>query len=316
MKLDLNLLKRLLVINHPSKHEWEMLSAIINECYNIRGLHFEMDGYCNIFITKNTSNPDYYPCVVCHTDSVVSCDHKGLKIKNNRITGYDKMTKKQTALGADDTNGICCALQLLKVIPDLKVCFTTEEEIGFCGAEYASDNIDFFYNVSYMIQADRRGKADLITHTNGIHSASEIWLQEVSGLMAKFKYSEEYGIGTDVGVLSEKLQISGVNISCGYYNEHTVNETTVIPELQNCLNFMEAILKTVPLDKQYEIKVDYRPYSRYYNYYDMYEPKASSPDDAMKHVDTSYDFPRDDDYLACDHCHTYDCMNCKIYPSY
>lgn len=316
MKLDLNLLKRLLLINHPSKHEWPMLSAIINECYKIGGLHFEMDGYCNIFITKNSTNPDYYPCVVAHTDQVTSCDHKKLKIKNNRITGYDSTTHKQIALGADDTNGICCALQLLKVIPDLKVCFTTEEEIGFLGAEYASDNIDFFYNVSYLIQADRHGKSDLITHTNGIDSASEVWLQEISGIMAKYHYQEEWGIGTDIGVLAEKLQLSAVNISCGYYSEHTVNETTVIPELQNCLNFMEEILKTVPLDKQYEIKIDYRPYSRYYydSFYDSYEPRSKT--DLMDTNNRDYDFPRDDDYLACDHCHTYDCMNCKIYPAY
>ena len=311
MKLDLNLLKRLLVIDHPSKHEWPMLSAIINECYKIGNLYFEMDGYCNIFITKNTSNPDFYPCVVAHTDCVIPCEHKKIKMKGNKIVGIDGKTNKRTALGADDTNGICCALQLLKALPDLKVCFTTEEEIGFLGAEYAADNIDFFYNVSYMIQADRRGNKDLITHTNGIHSASEAWLQEVSGIMAKYHYSEQYGIGTDIGVLAEKLQISGVNISCGYSSEHTVNESINVADLQNCLNFMLEIIKTVPLDKQYEIKIEYKPYTRYYDeyykhYYDDYEPKALGYDD----------FPKDDEHLACEHCSTYDCMNCKIYPDY
>lgn len=68
MKLDLNLLKRLLVIDHPSKQEWPMLSAIINECYKIDGLEFSIDSYANIFIIKNTTNPEYYPCIVAHTD--------------------------------------------------------------------------------------------------------------------------------------------------------------------------------------------------------------------------------------------------------
>ena len=49
MKLDLALLKRLLVIDHPSKQEWPMLSFIINECYKIGNLEFEMDCYNNIF---------------------------------------------------------------------------------------------------------------------------------------------------------------------------------------------------------------------------------------------------------------------------
>lgn len=303
MKLDLNLLKRALSINHPSKKEWPMLTFIINECYKIGGLDFEMDGYCNIFITKNTSNPEFFPCVIAHTDHVVSCDHKEVRIKNNKIWGRDKMTGKQTALGADDTNGICCAIQLLKEIPDLKVCFTTEEEVRFLGADYASDNIDFFYNVSYMIQADRHGNSDLITYTNGIYSASEYWLQEVSGLMAAFKYKEAYGLGTDVGVLSEQLQLSGVNISCGYYDEHKATEYTIISELQNCLNFMEAILKTVPIDKQYPIKIGYKAYNRYFDYEPEMEPNTKFDD-----------YPRDYDYIPCDHCEEYDCMNCKKYP--
>jgi len=294
MKLDVNLLKRLYAINHPSKHEWPMLSFIINECYKIGDLHFEQDGYCNIFITKNTSNPDFYPCVICHTDQVTSCDHKEVRIKDGRVYGKDKFTGKQVALGADDANGICCALQLLKVVPDLKVVFTTEEEVGFLGADYATSNIDFFYNVSYMIQADRRGNSDLITFTNGIYSASQAWLQEITGIMAEYGYKEEYGIGTDVGVLSEKLQLSGVNISCGYYKEHTNSESTVLTELEKCLNFMLAIITNVPLDKQYEIKVDYKAYNSYYDSY------------------TFNDYPSDD--LACEHCKTYDCMNCKIYP--
>ena len=166
-----------------------------------------------------------------------------------------------------------------------------------------------------MIQADRRGKSDLITHTNGIDSASEIWLQEISGIMAKYGYSEAWGIGTDIGELAEKLQLSGVNISCGYSAEHTVNESTNIIDLQNCLNFMLEIIQTVPLDKQYEIKIDYRPYSRYFDY--TREPIKDSYTEPYGYLKDSYDHPGyDDEYLACDHCSTYDCMNCKIYPGY
>ena len=315
MKLDLNLLKRLYSIDHPSKHEWDMLSLIINECYKIQNLHFEIDGYCNIFITKNTSNPDFYPCVICHTDCVIPCSNKEVKIKNNKIWGKDKSTGKQVALGADDANGICCALQLLKAVPDLKVCFTTEEEIGFTGADYATDNVDFFYNVSYMIQADRHGGSDLITYTNGIYSASELWLQEISGLMAKYKYTEAFGIGTDVGVLTEKLEISGVNISCGYYFEHRNDEYTLISELQNCLDFMLDIINTVPIDQQYTVKIDYKPY----NYFKDIEPECFDKTENRKeaHLDDypkENDYFRDDPYYACAYCKNYDCMNCKIYP--
>ncbi len=300
MKLDLNLLKRLLVIDHPSKKEWPMISFIINECYKIGGLEFEVDHYSNIFITKNTTNPTYYPCVVAHMDCVLPHTNKQVKIKHGKIFGKNSVSGKQIGLGMDDANGICCAIQLLKEVSDLKVCFTTEEEIGFWGASEAAENIDFFCDVSYMIQADRRGSSDLITYTNGIHSASEDWLKEITGLMAKYSYSEEYGIGTDIGELASKLQLSGVNISCGYMKEHTNQEYTVIKDLENCLNFMLEILKTVPIDKQYEIKAE--PYSYYYH------PTSSTLKSKYSYYD---DYPVDDSFVSpCANCMDFDCMNC------
>ena len=306
MKLDLRLLKRLLVIDHPSKQEWPMLSFIINECYKIGGLDFEMDSYNNIFITKNSSNPEYYPAVVCHTDCVLPHKNKQVDIQQGKIFGKDVKTNKRIGLGMDDANGICCAIQLLKSIPNLKVCFTTEEEIGYNGAYSAAENIDFWYNVSYMIQADRHGKSDLITFTNGIDSASDKWLEEASGVMAEFGYSEAPGIGTDIGVLAEELKISGVNISCGYYKEHTDKEYTIISELQNCLNFMEKLLFTIPTDKQYDIKIEYVPRTQTYGGWD-WNCRSDAYDDSPREYD-------DDDDLPCHYCTDYDCMNCKKNP--
>ena len=54
-----------------------MISFIINYCYNVGGIFFEIDSKNNIFITKNTTNPESYPCLVAHMDEV----HKH---KNNR----------------------------------------------------------------------------------------------------------------------------------------------------------------------------------------------------------------------------------------
>ena len=195
-------------------------------------------------------------------------------------------------------------MQLLKEIPDLKVCFTTEEEIGFRGAEAAVDNIDFFCDVSYFIQADRHGSSDLITYTNCVYSASELWLQEITPIMAKYKYAEEWGLGTDIGVLAEQLQLSGVNVSCGYYREHTDSEYTIISELENCLNFIKEIIETVPLDKQYEIKIDYYAYNKYWN---KWEPEY----DDYKSLTDPYSSPREyDDDIPCTTCQDYDCMHC------
>lgn len=315
MKLDLNLLKKLLVIDHPSKQEWPMLSFIINECYKIGNLEFEMDHYNNIFITKNTTDPEYYPLIVAHCDCVLPHKNKEVVIKNNNIYGKDSKTGKRIGLGCDDAVGVCMAIQLLKIIPDLKVLFTTEEEVGFVGATEAAENIEFFFNVGYMMQADRRGEHDLITHTNGIYSANNDWLDKIAPITLKYKYKEEFGIGTDIGELAGLLGISGVNISCGYSKEHTDNEWMSISAAQNCLNFMEEILKTVPLDIQYTIDVK----QCYYGYYSGRGKEIENEVKSLKdyygyYGNDDYGYPTDTDYFPCDHCTNMDCMHCdKFY---
>ena len=301
MKVNLRLLKRLYLIDHESTKEHDMISFILNYCYKIPHLTFSIDSKCNLFITKNTTNPENYACVVAHMDTVHSfTSARELVIKDNIITAQYIKSGIQCGLNADDCNGILVALQLLETLPNLKVCLTTQEEIGGNGAEEAVDNIEFFLDVRYLVQADRRGNKDLITYTNGINSASEKFVEDIHPLMEKYGYIENSGTFTDVGVLSSELLISGVNISCGYYNEHTFREYCNINELNNCLNFIHDII--VSLDGQntvYEIKAQ-KPYKDTYTYnyssYDNYKYN-DSPNDG-------YDLP-------CDNCIDQDCMHCK-----
>ena len=303
MKVNLKLLKRLYLIDHESTNEHDMISFILNYCYKIPHLTFSIDKECNLFITKNTTNPEKYACVVAHMDTVHNfTSARELIIKNNIITAQYIKSGFQCGLNADDCNGILVVLQLLETLPNLKVCFTTQEEIGGKGANEATNNIEFFLDVRYMIQADRRGKDDLITHTNGIDSASTKFIEDIRPLMEKYGYSEGVGTFTDIGILANELLISGVNISCGYYDEHTLKESCNIDELNNCLNFIHDII--ISLDGQdtvYEIEAQ-KPYENIYTHdyskdnYDNYEDN---------------DFPNDDYTLPCDHCINQDCMRCK-----
>lgn len=303
MKVNLKLLKRLYLIDHESTNEHDMISFILNYCYKIPHLTFAIDKERNIFITKNTTNPENYACVVAHMDTVHDfTSARELVIRNGIISARYIKSGIQCGLNADDCNGILVALQLLETLPNLKVCFTTQEEIGGKGADEAANNIEFFLDVRYLIQADRRGNDDLITHTNGINSASEKFVEDIQPLMEKYGYSEETGTFTDIGVLANELLISGVNVSCGYYNEHTFREYCIIDELNNCLNFIHDII--VFLDKQdtvYDIKAQ-KPYRSSYDYdYGKYDYGN------YKYNDSPYDGYD----LPCDHCSDQDCMHCK-----
>lgn len=315
MKLNTKLLKDLYMIDHPSGSEQQMITFILNYCKNIPNITFELDHYNNLFVTKNTNNPETYACLLAHTDQIET--NKGayrVYESNGVMYGLHKIDGSRCGLGCDDANGICVALQMLEELPDLKVIFTTEEEVGAKGAIEACFNTDFLYNIRYFLQADRRGSSDLITHTNGIDVVTDEFILDLSPIINKYGYSENTGTFTDVGELVENVRVCGVNISCGYYLEHTANEYCKISELENCLNFIYEILTTLTSDKQYHIEV-LNKYSSNYSYYWDYEPQPDKAEEEYPSESNDYysDFS---DNLPCDKCRDMDCMNCKFLNDY
>lgn len=290
MKLNLKLLKKIFLAERPPGKEQETISLILNYCKNIQNLTYKLDSENNLFITKNTNNQKHVSCIIAHMDSIIT--HKGerlISIRNNEIKGFQKIDHTQCSLGADDGIGICIALQLLNKLEDIKVIFTTKEEAGGIGAYTACYNIDFFKNVNFFIQADRKGNSDLITNTNGIKSGSIDFVSDISDLSEKYGYKENTGTFTDVGIFAEEFQLSGVNVSCGYRNEHTKSEYTVISDAENCLNYIHDILVKLNNHNPYKIET-LRCNWMYYNI-NFYKE--------IQH--------------ACNTCTDFDCLNCKWY---
>ena len=139
--------------------------------------------------------------------------------------------------------------------------------------------------------------------------------------MLKYGYKEDpTGTLTDVGELCGELRLAGCNISCGYYNQHTSKEFTRVSELQNCLNFMEEIINTLP-SKQYDLEVKYDNYYGYHDPYGLYDdydfdwkPDITAwdkYDEACKKAEQ--ESPKEIDYesIPCDTCRDMDCMHCK-----
>lgn len=311
MKLNTKLLKDLYMIDHPSGSEQQMITFILNYCKNIPNITFELDHYNNLFVTKNTNNPETYACLLAHTDQIET--NKGayrVYESNGVMYGLHKIDGSRCGLGCDDANGICVALQMLEELPDLKVIFTTEEEVGAKGAVEACFNTDFLYNIRYFLQADRRGSSDLITHTNGIDVVTDEFILDLSPIINKYGYSENIGTFTDVGELVENVKVCGVNISCGYYLEHTANEYCKLSELENCLNFIYEILTTLTSDKQYHIEV-LNKYSSNYNYYWDFEPHSCDKAEEEYPLELNDCYSDFSDNLPCDKCRDMDCMNCK-----
>lgn len=153
--------------------------------------------------------------LVAHLDTVFSEQPKQLF--------YDR--KKDTILalgggaGFDDRAGVYAILKILKETQKLSLPLPTviitlgEEDYGIGAREAGEEYQNTVNSLNYMIELDRANKNDCVFYqcTN----------QKFKDYIASFGFEQQSGSYTDITFLMEYLQICGVNLSIGYYEEHT-----------------------------------------------------------------------------------------------
>ena len=149
-------------------------------------------------------------------------------IERNNIVSREK-----GILGADDRAGVSIILNLLKEVgdyrevPPLKFIFTVGEEEGQYGAE--SIDPDFFEDVSFGISLDRKNCKDIVYKSNSKEYSNLEFAERVARVSSRI-FSEEnafvpcQGGISDLRVWSEKDTRPCVNLSVGYFDEHTDKE--------------------------------------------------------------------------------------------
>lgn len=236
----MELLEKLYAIHSPSGGEKPMRKFIRKwVTNNIEGVELHYDNVGNMYFTKGKC--DTYPCVVAHLDQVQSKHSADFTtfVHEGVIYGWSPSSNQQEGLGADDKNGIWIALKCLERFDVLKVAFFNSEEIGCVGSRSAE--MDFFKDCRFIIQPDRRGAHDLITEICYSDICSDEFKKDLDAEL--FGYVATNGLMTDVLELSERgVGLSCINVSCGYYEPHTNNETTRIEDLVNCYNFVAHII--------------------------------------------------------------------------
>ena len=284
----MELLKQLYKIHSPSGNERVMKKFIRKYVWkHIPDVKIETDRKGNLYLIKGVA--ETYPCIVAHLDQVQrehSKDFIPVETKE-LIFGYSPRNRKQEGLGADDKNGIWIALKCLKKCKTLKVALFVEEETGCQGSNQA--DMDFFKDCRFVIQPDRRGYKDLITTIGWTDLCSADFLKAIG--YEKFSYQETEGLFTDVLTLKERgLEVSCINLSCGYYEAHTDREFTVKKDLLNCLKLVEHIIETCT--------------DVYRHIYNMYREDESGPflyeDEYAEAVDEIFGMLDADDSLSVD----------------
>lgn len=166
-----------------------------------------------------------YPVLlVAHMDTV----HKQ-RVKTVVYTKGNVLSSPQ-GIGGDDRCGIYMILSIIQKY-HCSVLFTEDEEIGcvgatkFCKTKYV-ENLD----VNYMIELDRKGSKDAVFYSNGNEKFQE-WICD-----KEIGFEKDFGSYTDICEIMEASGIAGVNLSCGYYKEHTLEEHVKVDEMEANIN--------------------------------------------------------------------------------
>lgn len=151
--------------------------------------------------------------LVAHMDTVFS--------KPPTAIFYDEVKQvmwSPEGLGADDRAGIFI---ISKIVADTKlrptIILTCFEESGGIGA----NNLTYDYivppmDLKFMIELDRRGIDDCVFY--------ECKNKSFQQYIEKFGFTTRRGIFTDISIIAPAWNISAVNLSVGYIEEHSRTE--------------------------------------------------------------------------------------------
>lgn len=267
MSLKTSRLEEIMNIQSKSYDQDKMVSFIEGKITEYGGV-FEYDVKGNLYGTKGDAKT--YPCVVAHTDTVHAIiPNKYYKVLTvgDKMFAIDYRDCNRTGIGGDDKVGIFLALECFKNQSIMKVAFFLDEEVGCRGSNDA--NYEWFDNVSFAMQGDRRGYYDVTKSIMGLKMYDDKFKEAVKPIFERYGKEEVTGGLTDVYTLGKrKVNICMFNSSCGYYAPHTKDEYIVISEVMLTYEFFKDCVDTLFKEgERWEMKRK-SSYSQDYNYRD------------------------------------------------
>ena len=262
-------------------------------------------GYKNVISFWHPENGYIYAegtlpiCLVAHMDRVYHEDIKTINAvslldTNGKIVDV-RMFSKQ-GIGGDDRCGVYSILQMLKLGHRPSVLFFMGEEIGCCGARRFTEDFpkDFLSNVNCFIEIDRRGNHDCVRYSDDNDALTKV--------IETFDFKFAWGSCTDISKLMPHFGISGINLSSGYYNEHSgKTEFISIKDLNYLIKRLDKILSSDKFNEKFEYKSRPSVYSYPHYYRPIYDsvPKNKS----FEQLSLLQDMPYIDNQIDnCEYC--------------
>lgn len=210
-------------------------------------------------------------CLTAHMDTV----HKELiKYVDIKKENGKHIISSPQGIGGDDRCGIYMILKILEAGFRPSIVFCEDEEIGCVGSNKFTDT-KFIKNLSkmyFLIELDRGGFKNVVFYDDANNDFHDFVLDTI-------EYKEEIGSYSDICELSPVCGISSVNIACGYYKAHRLEEYVIMEEMES------AIKKTIKLMKEglkNKIRYEYienkiTSFNKYSDYYDdWYDVQSTS----------------------------------------
>ena len=226
---------------------------------------YQIIKYPKFIIVRPIDTIGYAPLICAHYDTVVG----GIP---SIVTKNDTISANGTPVGGDDRCGVAIALSLIQDKAVATFAFFDEEERGAGGSK------SFLLSESWIAKAsscyiglDRRGDSDAAVYSYESESLLNI--------VGKYGYKKALGSMTDVSVIESQLPKATVNLSVGFYKEHTPMETIVIRDTYatyiNMLSIIEDIGERLFVDIEEVNTWRNTFYDEDYNF-DKYMPKEKS----------------------------------------
>lgn len=224
---------------HGSQGEAQWIKLHILNELNIRNIQWHFDDARNIHVDRRNieSNPNPRPSrtlFVAHTDTVHKDDngYQRVTIDNEQVMRV--LPTNTNCLGADDGAGVLVLLALiLNGVPGYYI-FTRGEERGGIGSNHlAMQQFDLLSEFDRAIAFDRKGTSSVITHQAYGRCCSDVFADALSDALS----NDELMYAPDAtGVYTDTAEFINVipectNVSVGYMNEHTTNESLDLKHL-------------------------------------------------------------------------------------
>lgn len=183
--------------------------------------------------------------LVAHIDTV----HKQqVNYEDIYVNLFGDTITSPKGIGGDDRCGVYMIMSILKNT-ELRpyVLFCEDEEIGGIGSNkfverYNANNL----HLNYIIQLDRANSDDSV-----YYDLDNISFEDY---INQYGFKTAFGSFTDICHLCPKLKCAGVNLSCGYYKQHTTSEYVKVDEMIATINKVITILENAQDSDYFEYK--------------------------------------------------------------